>query len=384
MEKLIEQNGQQTCKVILQQLAHIDLDEMEAAHFWREVVAHHHGMGRNLGREVSLQTAICDYFCSVQRSMKNPTVVEMQTLEQTLRDSSHDFLTGLYNRKVFEITLTREIARARRHDRTVSLLFFDLDDFKKINDSFGHPAGDAVLREFASIVEAEKRIEDTAARFGGEEFVVILPDTGKQEALVLAERIRERLESSVIRQEGRTMQLTVSCGLATCPDEATDSDALIECADHALYQAKRNGKNTIVLYRSEKRRYLRIDFVHHLEVTAAAQAGKRARTAVSKDICLGGILFENQWPIDVGANVELTLALNNQETLIMEGMVVRLEIVGDKKYEIGVSFLDLRGNTEHPLSRHICQHLCPQSSNCAETKKLTRHHAHQATLSCPS
>jgi len=382
LEKVIARHGQQTCKVILQQLAHVDLNDSEAEHFWTEVVSHQEGMSRTLGRGVSLHTAVCDYFCSVRKSMKHPTVVEMQTLEQTIRDSTHDFLTGLLNRKVFDFTLAQEIARANRYNREVTLLFFDLDDFKTINDSFGHPTGDKVLQEFARIIESEKRIEDSAARYGGEEFVVILPDTGKRAGLILAERIRERVEKTTLLHEGQPVHFTVSGGLATCPDAATDRDALLRFADHALYMAKDAGKNTIVSYRNEKRRYLRIDFVRDIKARLQTDKKQEELRLVSKDIGLGGILFENSIPIDVGSHIELLLDIAPEENLTLAGKVVRLEVLANGKYELGVAFLTLHGDTDHALSRHICQHLCPQNTHCRQTRKILT--ANFSTIeSCP-
>ena len=159
-----------------------------------------------------------------------------EKLEQAIRDP----LTGLYNRRFFYEALEKEIQRGARYDTTVSLVLFDIDNFKSINDSLGHRAGDDVLREIGRIVRRLIRPVDSFARLGGEEFGLLLPQTEQLEALLAAERLRMAISREKILGDRR---VTVSGGIACCPGDAVSLDELERRADAALYWAKRNGKN---------------------------------------------------------------------------------------------------------------------------------------------
>jgi len=153
-----------------------------------------------------------------------------------------DPLTGLYNRRKFHDVLSGEFERTERYLTPCSLVLLDVDHFKKVNDSFGHLAGDAVLKELADILRSSVREVDTAARFGGEEFVLVLPNTTKEDAVFTAERIRERIGKHLFPEVYQTV--TVSIGVSGIPDrELASEDALIRCADFALYRAKEKGRN---------------------------------------------------------------------------------------------------------------------------------------------
>jgi diguanylate cyclase (GGDEF)-like protein len=157
-----------------------------------------------------------------------------------------DGLTGLYNHRYLHERLQEELVRARRRDSKLSLLFFDCDDFKTYNDSYGHKAGDAALARIARITETCSRRIDLAARYGGEEFVLALVDTGAAGAFTVAERIRGEVEASSVKG-GRP--LTVSIGVVTYPDDAKGHDELLDKADWAMYAAKRAGRNRVLSFR---------------------------------------------------------------------------------------------------------------------------------------
>ncbi len=140
--------------------------------------------------------------------------------------------------------LTKEFERAKRYGTPVSLIMLDIDHFKKVNDNYGHQAGDTVLREVSKVIMKGIREIDTASRYGGEEFMVILPNTERENARVGAERMRSGISQHAFPEiEG---PITVSIGVAGLPDPAIESeDRLIRCVDHALYRAKQNGRNCI-------------------------------------------------------------------------------------------------------------------------------------------
>ncbi|NRR31960.1 sensor domain-containing diguanylate cyclase [Oxalobacteraceae bacterium] len=167
-----------------------------------------------------------------------------------------DSLTGVYNRRYIDRRLLEEIARARRQGYPISFMYIDIDHFKRVNDTVGHQGGDEVLREVAGRIKAELRVSDALARFGGEEFVVLLIDADLDSAAFVAERIRAGVAASLIAlAPDMQMSVTVSIGVACLKDAAPDADAaklgheLIAQADASLYQAKESGRNRVVSYR---------------------------------------------------------------------------------------------------------------------------------------
>lgn len=204
------------------------------------------------------------YFYRKDRDTFTPTEIELlttfaslaaQAIEnarlyaQVQEQARTDALTGLNNRGEFQRQLKQEEERSRRYHRSFSLLMLDIDHFKTVNDSYGHQAGDEVLRALAARLREQKRPVDHAARYGGEEFVVILPETTNEGALALAERLRAAVaDTSVLVTEGRTISVTISIGVATFPADAESGTALIAAADAALYAAKQGGRNRVVRY----------------------------------------------------------------------------------------------------------------------------------------
>jgi diguanylate cyclase (GGDEF)-like protein len=157
-----------------------------------------------------------------------------------------DDLTQLYNSRYLSQVLRRETKRASRSGRPLSLLFVDLDGFKSINDTHGHLFGSRALVEAASVIRASARETDMVARFGGDEFALILPDTGSEGAAAVGDRVRDRIAAfSFLRADGLNIRLTVSVGVATLPDVAATADGLIQAADEAMYWVKDHGKNGI-------------------------------------------------------------------------------------------------------------------------------------------
>jgi len=157
-----------------------------------------------------------------------------------------DDLTQLYNSRYLSQVLRRETKRASRSGRPLSLLFVDLDGFKAINDTHGHLFGSRALVEAASVIRASARETDMVARFGGDEFALILPDTGTEGAVSVGERLRDRIAAfSFLEGDGLSIRLTVSVGVATLPDVAASAEGLVQAADKAMYWVKEHGKNGI-------------------------------------------------------------------------------------------------------------------------------------------
>jgi diguanylate cyclase (GGDEF)-like protein len=157
-----------------------------------------------------------------------------------------DGLTGLINRRQFNHRLDTEIARARRYRNPLSLALFDIDDFKKINDLYGHPIGDRILGELGRLIIANVRESDIPARYGGEEFALILPETLRMDAYELLERLRSLIEGTVFCLPDNPMTVTVSVGVTQMEGDRPQAYELIEAADAALYDAKKQGKNRVI------------------------------------------------------------------------------------------------------------------------------------------
>jgi diguanylate cyclase (GGDEF)-like protein len=162
--------------------------------------------------------------------------------EDLERLSTSDALTGLYNRRYLTQRLSEELVRSYRHKGSFSVLMADVDEFKKYNDAFGHPAGDEVLKKVATILLSSTRSVDCTARYGGEEFAVLLTGTDGEVAKDVAERIRVRVEE----QEFPGRKITLSIGIAEFPDNGQTADDVISSADEALYAAKRGGRNRVM------------------------------------------------------------------------------------------------------------------------------------------
>lgn len=161
--------------------------------------------------------------------------------EQNVRD----VLTGIYNRRKLEEQLATEIERAERYKRPLSLLMFDIDHFKRVNDTLGHPAGDEVIRHVAKIGSDGLRTSDFIGRYGGEEFVVILPEVPADGAVVVAERIREHVAGTPATFNGRSIEVTISIGVAEFGAASSTTETLLGEADQALYLSKQNGRNRV-------------------------------------------------------------------------------------------------------------------------------------------
>ncbi|MES0349685.1 MAG: diguanylate cyclase [Desulfobacteria bacterium] len=163
--------------------------------------------------------------------------------------ANRDGLTGLYNHRYFHEQLSQDFLRAKRYHENLSCVLFDIDFFKKFNDTYGHQTGDIVLKALASVVQRATRESDLSARYGGEEFALILYHTDGPAAYEAAERLRKMVESHEVQDNGNVLRVTISVGVATFPHEKVhDSKELVDYADQALYKAKDNGRNRVEVF----------------------------------------------------------------------------------------------------------------------------------------
>ncbi|MEQ9363642.1 MAG: GGDEF domain-containing protein [Leptospirales bacterium] len=243
LEELRRTSGENFYTDLFRVLVHYDFTSEEAQQHWQRILSHNDKLSQKLGRPVSFRVAMLDYFVGLNRILKSPKMIEIALFDEVVRSSLMDELTGLFNRRYFDRSLAREINRARRHDKPVALLVFDIDDFKKYNDRFGHAAGDNVLQQVGLLLRESLRSEDIPCRFGGEEFVAILPETTSHQASPLIERLIKRVAEAKL-DHGK---ITVSGGVAHFPEQGREPGELFLQADRALYAAKAHGKNRICL-----------------------------------------------------------------------------------------------------------------------------------------
>jgi diguanylate cyclase (GGDEF)-like protein len=176
------------------------------------------------------------------------TVANLKLRETLRRQSIRDPLTGLFNRRYLEETLERELRRTERSGGTLGLIMLDLDHFKQFNDSFGHDVADTVLREFSALLQSSVRASDIVCRYGGEEFVLVMPDTSAETTFRLADQLRAAAKQLTVSHRGQIVgSVTVSAGVAVFPTHAATAEALIHSADAALYHAKSQGRDQVTI-----------------------------------------------------------------------------------------------------------------------------------------
>ncbi len=266
----------------------------EAEERWEEVERTAAKLREALGPPVSLQTAILHYFHSIAGLLKEPRVVSEKHLSVLRVNAITDPLTGLYNRRFLMDHLNREIARAERNDGIVSIVLLDLKGFKAVNDQFGHPVGDTVLVRTARIIRELLRAVDAGCRWGGDEFVVVLPSTDLFSALTVAERIRRKIAESAL-PAGSGIDVGLHYGVASYPADGKTVDFLLKVADLRLYQCREQAR-----FEGTERR-------HHPRFTLAdtnVRMGKNGRarpwTAPLVNVSYGGLAFRTRrterWP----------------------------------------------------------------------------------------
>ena len=319
--------GQPVYSSLLHMLTHLRFPEAEARRHFKRIEKHRADLARRVGRDVGLRVALLDYFVNLNRELKNPKVIEIAMYEQTERSAVTDGLTGLYNHEHLLKALKHEVLRSRRHRLQLSLVMLDIDDFKRLNDTRGHLEGDRVLMRTARLIGESLREIDVAGRYGGEEFAVMLPETARTGAHVVAERVRRRIAAAFGR---RSPAVTVSAGVASFPEDGKSVDELVERADEALYRSKRAGKNRVTLAQGERRQHWR------MQVQQPATA--MGRSGQVTDISAGGLLVRLKEPVLPGITLNVVVRPKDAEPLGLRGEVVRVRQAPGHQalYDIGL------------------------------------------------
>ncbi|HKY33378.1 MAG TPA: diguanylate cyclase [Candidatus Polarisedimenticolia bacterium] len=360
LDAVLAETGRPVHAELLKLLTHLTFGNDAARKIWAGFQVHRASLQRRLQRDVGCRVALFDYLVNVDRRLVNPKIIEFADFERTARSAITDHVTGLFNRAHFDDCLKKEIQRCRRYSQSASLLMMDLDDFKSINDLQGHAAGDAALKDVGRLMIQRVREIDVAARFGGEEFAVILPETRRTSAFVVAERIRAEVERHFRRKgaPGAESRVTISGGISSFPEDAEGAEELLLRADEALYRSKREGKNRVSIYYREKRRSGRVNVEARGIRVMINGSGEGAETPCrALNISERGILIEAPRPLPLGQSFELRLALTPGGAVSLEGDVVRLEqrrtSKGRTVYDAGMRFRFGRKPLPQGLTRFL-------------------------------
>jgi len=328
------------CGELIFLLTRLKLEPAAALHYWPTVLAHRAKLARLLGHPVDLRVGLMSYFLlDVERHFDRPTVVERDWIEYARASAYIDEVTGLPNHRFFRDQLRREMDRSVRANTPLSLVLVDADNFKAVNDVFGHEAGNAVLVSLGQLLRRRVQVGHVVARYGGEEFVVLLPSTPKAEAAALAETLRHAVVAHrfPVQEGAAPLALTISLGLATCPADAHDEADLIVAADRALHEAKAAGKNQVCLYGASTRSYAR---------RRVACAGKLRPVEFAESplqtvqIGEGGLSFRTECRLAVGTLLEAAITLGTDDEVQFAGRVVWTSSVETGGYETAIQFIE--------------------------------------------
>lgn len=228
---------------LLYSITHQYFSPETAEGLWTEVLRHKCQLSSALKRNVKIVVATLDYLSNITTNMDSATLVDEANIEKIVEMSLHDGLTGLFNQTYFYQQIDFEVRRYARYGSLVSLILIDIDDFKVVNDTYGHREGDRILAAMGKTLMRVARDSDICCRYGGEEFAVVLPLTDIHEASAIANRLRIELAERL--PDGQTV--TVSIGVASCGEKTKTYRVLVEQADAALYQVKKSGKNRVAV-----------------------------------------------------------------------------------------------------------------------------------------
>ena len=217
-------------------IAHVDLNETQGLDIWEQVLARKRELSESAGKRVALQAAVVDVLTSASL-LRLPIVMEYEDLRKLQINATTDPLTGLYNRRFFDDYFEKELNRSLRYSHHLALVVFDLHRFKEVNDRYGHPQGDILLQMAAATLRKSMRTSDYAFRIGGDEFALLLPQSGTEQAATMSRRLRAAY-AATIEPLRLGVSLGLDYGLAVYPDDGEQQEILIRVADERLYQLK--------------------------------------------------------------------------------------------------------------------------------------------------
>jgi diguanylate cyclase (GGDEF)-like protein len=244
LKEYLDSSIANTFSELMFRLTHEIYTEEKATALWQQIVLHRESLKEQVGRDMGMLVAALDYLSNISGDISSPKIMEDLRIEEAAAMATRDSLTGLYLRGVFEFSLERMVQEHRRYDKALSVILLDIDDFKKVNDDYGHQVGDEVLLRIGEMILNDIRKADFPARYGGEEIAIIFPETSVVQATVMADRLREDVRRCFAVGEPT---ITVSIGVSCIHEPGTTTASeLVRQADKALYEAKRTGKDKVV------------------------------------------------------------------------------------------------------------------------------------------
>jgi diguanylate cyclase (GGDEF)-like protein len=242
LDTYLKASIENTFSELLFRLTNETYNEKKSNKLWKKIIKHKNNLNKELKRNVGILVATLDYLTNITNEISSPKITKDDNIETSAKMATTDPLTGLYSKNVFDISLEKEIIKSIRYKKALSLIIIDIDDFKFINDTYGHQEGDKILIKLVKIINNNLRKADFFARYGGEEFVVIMPETPIEKAVAVSERIRKNVFKSL---KIKNQNISISIGVSTLSKKTNSAYDLIKHADDALYKAKKNGKNCI-------------------------------------------------------------------------------------------------------------------------------------------
>ena len=328
----------------------LSFEEDEAKNHWENIIKNIDFMKSQLNREIGLRVAIVDYFINHTEMMKEPIVVEMRVFKENEKLALVDSLTGLFNKRYYDIAVRKEYKKALRFNQIFSLFLLDLDDFKKINDTKGHLFGDEVLANFGKFLSYSSREEDIICRYGGEEYIVILPETTGDGALMYAERLRKRLKEEVFF---KTHKITFSGGISTFPYNGKDLEDLFKSVDKSLYAAKYAGKDCIIKSTGDKRRFKRFNKTWKIQYQCLRDSFKdpHFEEVVTQDISMGGLRFETKEDLKIDSPILIKLGIPVNDEILVSGKIIWVKRMNEELLSYGVKFNDIETEDANKLKK---------------------------------
>ena len=343
LQTLSEENSERKIYTeLFKVLVSIEMDSEEIAkNLWNQIIEYKNSCSKLLGTPFSFRAAMLNYFITENKKLANPKIIEIKIYEKTLKSALIDALTGVYNRRYYEEIIQNEINRARRRKGVISLCVLDIDNFKYFNDTYGHVEGDNVLKSAASIVKKNLRREDIVCRYGGEEFVVIMPDSNSENSYIVMHRIKEELKKENFHGES----VSFSCGIPEYPKDTESKDELFIKADKAMYLSKANGKDQICIYGNDRRNKIRIEVNWNISYSVLGSTESPAlpeeefHLCQTFDVSLDGLCFvtNSQHKVDDVLNI----VFHDRNSLNFQNKTARVVWVKpteDGKNKIGLKF----------------------------------------------
>jgi diguanylate cyclase (GGDEF)-like protein len=304
---------------------HLDLRETQCLQLWDEVLTRRRELTDTLGRPLSLKTVLMDVLSS-SGLIRVPVILEYDELKKIQLNAVTDPLTGLYNRRLFAESFEKELNRARRYGLPLGIVILDLHRFKEVNDKYGHPRGDEVLRAAATTLQKALRTSDSAFRIGGDEFSLLLPQTDAAQALALGRRI-ETVFAETLRPLQLSFAVTMDHGVATFPQDGDQSEQLIRVADERLYRFKHANANHVRSAGDPSRSAVPPPEIQPAPQSPISISAGRTAEKVSPD-------FAAAASAAVGALAQQAPAPTPESTFAIQRKAERVSMVGTNAYAI--------------------------------------------------